>query len=272
MKSNKQRRQEIKALRLARTRASARPDPRHFSGVVPAGELAADPAKLAHNNTYGLLPSFYIDRPFTCRDCGSEEVWTAKQQKWWYEELQKPIDSRAVRCRACRRKRRELIESRGDAAVHLRTEVHALRALGALAPTASARAAVDAALGSKWNGLRVTAVKTLCRWGDAQSLRTTREALARECAGDGRASACEPMAKALAPHLRERDFEWALDLYLNQAHRSHRWQLHPLLQAFGPGIVQARLARLRGQMLDAEGERELSTLLRWASWTLERTS
>ncbi|WP_374437488.1 zinc-ribbon domain containing protein [Inhella sp.] len=118
MKSNKQRRTEIKALRLARTRATARPDPRALSGVVPAGEVAADPAKLTHVNSYSPLPSFYLDRPFTCCDCGSQEVWTAKQQKWWYEELQKPIDTRAVRCRACRRARRELIESRGDAANH----------------------------------------------------------------------------------------------------------------------------------------------------------
>ncbi|MFO1251018.1 MAG: zinc-ribbon domain containing protein [Inhella sp.] len=271
MKSNKQRRTEIKALRLARTRATARPDPRALSGVVPAGEVAADPAKLTHVNSYSPLPSFYLDRPFTCCDCGSQEVWTAKQQKWWYEELQKPIDTRAVRCRACRRARRELIESRGDAANHLRTEVRALRALGDAVPTAAARRSIESALHSKWNGLRVTAVKTLCRWGDAQSVRCAREALARECAGDGRASACAPMAKALATHVCEADLAWVMDLYLNQAHRSHRWQLHPLLQAFGAATVQGRLSALRGQMLDVEGERELATLLHWARWTLQRT-
>lgn len=28
---------------------------------------------------------YYIDKRFTCAKCGTEEVWTAAQQKWWYE-------------------------------------------------------------------------------------------------------------------------------------------------------------------------------------------
>jgi len=29
--------------------------------------VPADPARLSHVNTYGALPEYYIDRPFTCR-------------------------------------------------------------------------------------------------------------------------------------------------------------------------------------------------------------
>ncbi len=154
----------------------------------------------------------------------------------------------------------------------LRTEVRALRALGDAVPTAASRRSIESALHSKWNGLRVTSVKTLCRWSDSESLRLAREALAREIAGDGRGHASHPMAQALTPHLRESDLEWLLDLYLNQAHCRQRWQLHVLLQALDPAVIHARLSPLRGKMLDTEGERELSTLLYWVQRALERTS
>lgn len=102
MKSGKQRREEIKAKRLVRLSLSRAANPYMPTVRLPLGAVAVDPAQLAHNNTCGLLPSFYIDRPFVCKDCGSHEVWTAKQQKWWYELAKGPIDSRAARCRPCR--------------------------------------------------------------------------------------------------------------------------------------------------------------------------
>ncbi len=76
--------------------------------IPPPGSVIADQSQLQHNNTYGLLPLFYIDKVVTCRDCGKEEVWTAENQKWWYEEAKGHINSEAVRCRACRDKRKAL--------------------------------------------------------------------------------------------------------------------------------------------------------------------
>ena len=49
---------------------------------------------------------YYIDKPFSCRDCGEPQVWTAEQQKWWYEVAQGNVFSTATRCRACRRQDR----------------------------------------------------------------------------------------------------------------------------------------------------------------------
>jgi predicted RNA-binding Zn-ribbon protein involved in translation (DUF1610 family) len=66
--------------------------------------VAADPSKLSHINTYGTLPTYYIDKPFVCRDCGKEEIWRAADQKWYYEEARGHIDATAVRCHACRTK------------------------------------------------------------------------------------------------------------------------------------------------------------------------
>jgi len=64
--------------------------------------LAADASRLQHINTYGALPEYYIDRPFSCRLCGKREIWMAADQKWYYEEAKGHIDARAVECHACR--------------------------------------------------------------------------------------------------------------------------------------------------------------------------
>ena len=107
MKSNKQRRQEIKAQRLRRAerqiqirRVNARPVDR------PIGTEPVTPALLRSNNSYGI-PDFvqrgyYQDRSFRCKDCGVDEIWTAAQQQWWFEEAQGDVWTTAVRCRACR--------------------------------------------------------------------------------------------------------------------------------------------------------------------------
>jgi len=111
MKSNKQRRQEIKAHRLRRAerqiqirRVNARPVNR------PVGTEPVTPARLRPTNRYGI-PDFvqrgyYQDRPFQCKDCGVAEIWTAAQQQWWYEQAQGDVWTVAVRCRACRQSER----------------------------------------------------------------------------------------------------------------------------------------------------------------------
>lgn len=100
MKSNKQRRAELKQRRFKR-REKARTNPLGL-GLILGNALAADHSKLTHVCALNTLPRHYTDKPFICRDCGKSEVWSAKSQKWWYEEAQGHIDSTAVRCRACR--------------------------------------------------------------------------------------------------------------------------------------------------------------------------
>lgn len=110
MKSGKQRREEIKAKRLVRLRAAQAPSPYMPVKTVPLGAVASDPEQLVHNNFCCSPPSFYIDTPFVCKDCGAHEIWTAKQQKWWYEIAKGPVDSRAVGCRPCRLLERARVE------------------------------------------------------------------------------------------------------------------------------------------------------------------
>ena len=68
--------------------------------------VPADRSKLAHINTYGELPEYYLDRPFTCRRCGKREIWKARDQKWYYEEAKGHVDATAVECHGCRKKRK----------------------------------------------------------------------------------------------------------------------------------------------------------------------
>jgi len=116
MKSNKQRRQEIKARRLQQAeRQARRTTPRPVD--CPMGVVRVTPSRLPPTNSYGV-PDFvqrgyYQDRPFHCKDCGKAEVWTATQQQWWYEEARGDVWTIAVRCRACRqRERTRRIEAR----------------------------------------------------------------------------------------------------------------------------------------------------------------
>ena len=103
MKSGKQRRQEIKEKRRKKAEALIKVDAYSDIANMPqVGAIQADHKQLEHVNTYGFLPNFYVDKPFVCRDCGAKEIWTAKQQKWWYEVAKGHIDSTAVRCRRCR--------------------------------------------------------------------------------------------------------------------------------------------------------------------------
>lgn len=76
---------------------------------------------LRPTNSYGtpeyVARGFYIDVPFECKSCGKQQVWTATQQKWWYESAKGDVWTTAVFCRPCRLRER----ARKDAArkVHL---------------------------------------------------------------------------------------------------------------------------------------------------------
>ena len=105
MKSGKQRRTEIMEKRRARIPVKESFD--FYALPVPEGAIPTNREALSHNNTYGLLPLFYVDFAFNCRDCGCAQIWTGKQQKWWYEIMQGNINSLAVRCRPCRKKEQQ---------------------------------------------------------------------------------------------------------------------------------------------------------------------
>jgi hypothetical protein len=81
------------------------------AGIRHPGRTLVNPDRLGPNYSYGIPDyaerGYYLDLPFRCKGCGKEEVWTAIQQKWWYEVAQGDLWTVAIRCRPCRRKERD---------------------------------------------------------------------------------------------------------------------------------------------------------------------
>lgn len=102
--SGKQKKKKLQEARRGRAEKaeSHRKDERIARGEI----ILVHQSKHAPHNSYSP-PEFYEDREFTCRDCGTAEIWTARQQQWWYEVVKGPIYSTAVRCRECRQGLRE---------------------------------------------------------------------------------------------------------------------------------------------------------------------
>lgn len=116
MKSGKQRRQDIKAKRLAKQtlaseRAVASRAAEQAKLHAAAGGQRVDTTALAPDGSYSVpdfvTRGYYVDCPFVCQDCGKAEVWTATQQKWWYEVAKGSVWTTARRCHPCRRQERE---------------------------------------------------------------------------------------------------------------------------------------------------------------------
>ncbi len=106
MKSNKQRRAEIMARRLLRASKKPRASGYPNLTIATCESAPVNSIALAPYNSYGMpefeARGFYMPVSFTCRDCGVNGVWTATQQKLWYEEWQGSVFSVALRCRPCR--------------------------------------------------------------------------------------------------------------------------------------------------------------------------
>ena len=110
MKSGKQRRIELKAKKQARIEKRNNPviQPITAAWVAEHGWIPIDRTAFAPHNSFDV-PDFvqlgyYFDRPFDCVGCNSPEIWTATQQKWWYEEAKGNLFSIAKFCRSCRQK------------------------------------------------------------------------------------------------------------------------------------------------------------------------
>ncbi len=108
MTSNRQRRTEIIQHRAKQKLANDVAKVTEERARRLAGQVLVDPANLKPTGSYSIpdyvTRGFYEDKPFQCKDCGKSEIWTATQQKWWYEVAQGDVWTTATRCRACRKK------------------------------------------------------------------------------------------------------------------------------------------------------------------------
>jgi len=100
MKSNRQKRTEIKSKRVEKAYLESCKE-------STSGKLIRVGSSLIGQD--GSFPEFapcgiYSDYQFSCKDCGVSETWTASQQKWWYEVAKGNLYTRAARCNSCRKK------------------------------------------------------------------------------------------------------------------------------------------------------------------------
>jgi hypothetical protein len=64
---------------------------------------------------YSVCPrNWYIDARFRCNACDTEFVWSADEQRVWFEVYRFYVDSRPTLCRDCRAKRRDAIQLRKE--------------------------------------------------------------------------------------------------------------------------------------------------------------
>jgi len=93
---------------MARRKKLGRPPGPEGRRPARVGAVAVNEEDLAPYRSYGapdfVRRGYYLDRGFRCAGCGSEETWTAEQQKWWYEVAKGYVYSSAKLCRPCRRR------------------------------------------------------------------------------------------------------------------------------------------------------------------------
>lgn len=103
MKSNKQRREELRKRHEKKVERAAAPGRERLLADIDAGRaIPVNGSAVVSRSVMPKVPKYYRDTTVVCRDCGKTETWTATQQKWWYEVAKGEIESKAIRCRACR--------------------------------------------------------------------------------------------------------------------------------------------------------------------------
>jgi hypothetical protein len=85
------------------------PDPT-FRPPLPPGAIRGDPSRQVYCSAFHTPKYFYLDEERECVDCDVGFLFEAKEQRFWYEQLQFNPNSVAIRCRACRAKRRTAAE------------------------------------------------------------------------------------------------------------------------------------------------------------------
>jgi hypothetical protein len=89
-----------------------------FSGAHDLDYSTAIRANTAVQDCSVCPRHWYIDARFRCTECEADFLWSAEEQRVWFETYRFWVDSRPRHCRDCRAKRRD--------AVHLRQEYDAL--------------------------------------------------------------------------------------------------------------------------------------------------
>lgn len=134
-------RKERAAQELARLREERREQDKLIAQKRREG-VNVDPEKLRPNTSYSrespafVSRGYYVDRPFICKFCGGNFIFTGKLQKWWYETVKAKLWSSFNRCEACQLKLNAAKEAKQqeDARRAAKNKIRKLRAAGKLTP------------------------------------------------------------------------------------------------------------------------------------------
>jgi hypothetical protein len=77
MSSSKQRRQKLKLTRAGSKAELERVE--LLTGLKKGTIIAVDRSKVFSRSVLPRIPDYYRDTLFTCKDCGQQELWTARQ-------------------------------------------------------------------------------------------------------------------------------------------------------------------------------------------------
>ncbi len=80
-----------------------------YKPPMPKGAVAGDVTRQQYCPMCNVPKYFYVDEERTCVECGEDFTFWAKEQKYWYEDLQFNFHSQAIRCLDCRKARRDSV-------------------------------------------------------------------------------------------------------------------------------------------------------------------
>jgi hypothetical protein len=77
-----------------------------YSPPLPPGAVRGDVRRQEFCPACHVPRYFYLDQDKACVQCGNDFIFSAKEQKYWYETLKFNFNSIAIRCPRCRKARR----------------------------------------------------------------------------------------------------------------------------------------------------------------------
>ena len=77
-----------------------------FRPKLPPNAIRGDVSKQDFCTAHYTPKYFYLDESKQCQDCGCDFIFSAQEQKFWYEERKFNFNSSPVHCLDCRKKRR----------------------------------------------------------------------------------------------------------------------------------------------------------------------
>lgn len=88
--------------------------PHFFWGALQLDHATAIRADIDAQDFTVTPRHWYVDARFRCKACGADFLWSAREQKVWFETYRFYVDSRVSCCPECRAKHRDAAQLRKE--------------------------------------------------------------------------------------------------------------------------------------------------------------